>query len=71
MSLISKGSLSLTLQAIKKLLSFKADKSEVVLRDEVEEMDAIEIATEMGLITPLTAPDGSFYTDEDHAIYVL
>ena len=71
MSLISKSSLSLTLQAIKKLLSFKADKSEVVLRDEVEEMDAIEIAAKMGLVSPVAASDGSIYTDENGVIYTL
>ena len=71
MSLISKSSLSLTLQAIKKLLSFKADKSEVVLRDEVEEEDAIELATKMELVSPVTAEDGSIYTDENGVIYTL
>jgi hypothetical protein len=71
MSLISKSSLSLTLQAIKKLLSFKADKSEVVLKDEVEEMDAVEIAAKMELVSPVAAEDGSIYTDENGALYSL
>ena len=71
MSLITKDNLSLTLKAIKKLLSFKADKSEVVLKSEVEEIDAIEIAAEMGLVLPTTAEDGSIYTDENGALYSL
>ena len=71
MSLITKDSLSLTLKAIKKLLSFKADKSEVVLRNEIEEIDAIEIAAKMGLVSPTTAEDGSIYTDENGVLYSL
>lgn len=71
MSLITKDNLSLTLKAIKKLLSFKADKSEVVLRNEVEEIDAIEIADKMGLVSPIAAEDGSIYTDENGVLYSL
>lgn len=71
MSLISKDHLSLTLKSLKKLLSFKADKSEVVLRSEVEEIDAIELATNMGLVSPVAANDGSIYTDENGALYSL
>jgi hypothetical protein len=71
MSLITKDHLSLTLKSLKKLLSFKADKSEVVLKKEVEETGAIELATEMGLISPITAEDGSIYTDENGALYSL
>ena len=58
MSLITKDNLSLTLKAIKKLLSFKADKSELATkidRSEIEEIDAIEIAVETGLISPIAA----------------
>lgn len=71
MSLTTKQHLSLVLQTIKKLLSFKADKSEVVLRNEVEEEDAVQIATEMGLVSPVAADDGSIYTDENGATYSL
>lgn len=71
MSLITKDHLSLTLKSLKKLLSFKADKSEVVLRSEVEENDAIEIVAKAGLVTPVAAEDGSVYTDENGAIYSL
>jgi hypothetical protein len=74
MSLITKDHLSLTLQTIKSLLSFKADKTELdtkIDRSEVEEEDAVQIATEMGLISPVAADDGSIYTDENGATYSL
>lgn len=71
MSLTTKDHLSLTLKALKKLLSFKADKSEVVFRSEVEEVDAIELAAKMGLVSPAAAEDGSIYTDESGAVYSL
>jgi hypothetical protein len=71
MSLINKDHLSLTIQAIKKLMSFKADKTEVVLRNEVEEEDAIQIAAKMGLVSPVAAEDGAIYTDENGAVYTL
>ena len=71
MSLITKDHLSLILQTIKKLLSFKADKSEVVFRSEIEEVDAIELAAKMGLVSPTAAEDGSIYTDENGALYSL
>lgn len=71
MSLISKGHLSLTLQTLKKLLSFKADKSEAVLKTEVEEVDALAIVTDMELVSPVAAEDGSVYTDENGALYSL
>jgi hypothetical protein len=71
MSLISKENLSLVLRSINKLLSFKADKSEVVLRKEVEEIDAIELAAKMGLIFPISAEDGAVYIDEDGIVYSL
>ena len=71
MSLITKDHLSLILQSIKKLLSFKADKSEVVNRSEIEEIDAIEIVTALELVSPVAAEDGSIYTDENGDIYSL
>jgi hypothetical protein len=71
MSLITKDHLSLVLKALKKLLSFKADKTEVVLKNEVEEVDAIELAAKMGLVSPVAAEDGSIYTDENGAMYSL
>lgn len=71
MSLISKGNLSLTLQTLKKLLSFKPDRGEVVLKTEVEEIDAIELVTDMELVSPVAAEDGSVYTDENGVLYSL
>ena len=73
MSLITKDHLSLILKAIKKLLSFKADKSEVVLRNEVEEVDAIKLAMKTGLITSdiPVSEDNSIYTDNDGKVYIL
>lgn len=69
--LITKHQLSLVLQALKKLLSFKADREEVVLRSEIEEIDAIELITETGLVSPTVAEDGSIYTDENGVLYSL
>lgn len=74
MSLVTKDHLSLIIQTIKKLLSFKADKSELkskIDKSEIKEIDAIEIATEIGLITPVVAEDGSIYTDKSGNIYSL
>ena len=40
-------------------------------KNEIEEYDAIIIATKVGLIAPATANDGSMYTDESGVIYTL
>lgn len=70
MSLISTDNLSLTLKAISKLLSFKANKSEVIDRGEIP--DEIEFVAKMELISaPVVADDGSIYTDENGVIYTL
>lgn len=71
MSLITKDHLSLTLQAIKKLLSFKADKTEVVLRNEVEEADAIELVAKMELVTPIATQNNKIITDSQGRICSL
>lgn len=74
MSLTTKGQLNIVLQTIKKLLSFKADKSELATkidRSEVEEIDAIQIVVDMGLVSPVAAEDGSIYTDDNGAMYSL
>lgn len=74
MSLTTKGQLNIVLQTIKKLLSFKADKSELATkidRSEVEEIDALELVTEMGFVSPVAASDGSIYTDENGVLYSL
>lgn len=69
--LITKHQLSLVITSIKKLLSFKADKTEVVLKNEVKETDAIELVIKMGLVSPVTAEDGAIYTDENDVVYSL
>lgn len=74
MSLITKDHLSLTIKTFKELLFRKADKSDLdtkIDRSEIEEIDAIEIATEIGLIAPVVAEDGSIYTDKSGNIYSL
>ena len=71
MSLITKDHLSLTLKSLKKLLSFKADKSEVVLKNEVEEIDAVELAAKMGLITPVVTQSNKIITDSQGRICSL
>lgn len=52
-------------------LDFIKNKPDVVLRSEVEEIDALELVTEMGFISPVAASDGSIYTDENGALYSL
>jgi hypothetical protein len=49
----------------------KADKTEVVLKNEVEETDAIELVAQMGLVSPIATDDGSIYTDENNVVYSL
>ena len=73
MSLITKEHSSLVLQIIKKLLSFKADKDEVILKDDISEYDAVVIALETDLLDGdiPTTEDGAVYTDKNGDIYVL
>lgn len=46
-------------------------KNNFIPKSEVEEIKAINIATEMGLVSPTTADDGSIYTDENGILYTL
>ena len=85
MSLTTKNHLNIVVQTFKKLLSFKADKSELEVldknltiklnakidRSEIEEEDAIILSIEMGLISPVAADDGSIYIDENNIVYTL
>lgn len=85
MSLTTKNHLNIVVQTFKKLLSFKADKSELkyldenltsklntkIDRSEIEEEDAIILVTEMGFVSPVAADDGSIYTDENNIVYTL
>lgn len=66
MSLITKKHLSLLLQTIQKLLSFKIDRSEIAT-----EQDAIEMLAELGYITPAAAADGAIYINANGEIYSL
>lgn len=50
---------------------FIKNKPDVVLRSEIEEVDAIELVTELALVSPAAAEDGSIYTDENGALYSL
>ena len=58
-------------EVVGKELANKIDKTEVVLRNEVEETDAIELAIKTGLVSPVAAEDGSIYTDENGVLYTL
>ena len=86
MSLTTKNQLQITIQTIKKLLSFKADKAEVdnkflatkkEIANKVDKRDlpdadhAIELATECGLITPIASNDNFLFIDNNDAIYIL
>ena len=74
MSLISKEHLNITTQIIKKLLSFKADKTDLekkIDRSEIEPSDALELVSELNLVKPIAAHDGSIYTDENGLVYIL
>ena len=71
MSLISTENFNIVLQSIKKLLSLKADKTEVVHRSEITADEALEIAAELEMIVPLVAIDGTIYTSPNGDIYTL
>ena len=72
MSLTTKNHLNIVLQTFKKLLSFKADKTELETKiDRSEIPDAIEFSAEMGLVSPTAAEDGAIYTDENGVLYTL
>lgn len=73
MSLITKNQFNILIKVIKKLLSFKADKTELATkidRSEIEPMDAIELVAETGLVEP-AADDSYVFTDENDNIYSL
>lgn len=72
MSLITKKQLSMALQTMRQLLSFKADKSALATKiDRSEIANPIELVAETGLVSPVAADDGSIYTDENNIIYTL
>ena len=75
MSLTTKENLNMILQVIKKLLSLKADKSEVATKVDRSELlcadDAIKLAVETGIVEPVVSNDGYIFADENGAIYSL
>ena len=74
MSLTTKDHLGMVIQSIKKLLSLKADKTELATkidRSEIEEEDAVKLVVKTGLVSPIVAEDGSVYTDENGNAYTL
>ena len=74
MSLISTENISTILQSLKKLLSFKADKTDLELkldRSEVTEFKAVEIVKNTKLVEPAGAEDNAVYTDENGKVYIL
>lgn len=75
MSLITTQHLKLVLQTITKLLSFKADKTEVATKIDRSAIstneDITEFISEMGIADPVTTSDGSIYTNANGDIYVL
>ena len=66
MSLVTKNQLSIVLQSITNLLSFKFDKSNVATDD-----DALDLLTEMKYVEPVAASDNSIYTNSRGEIYIL
>lgn len=41
------------------------------IKNKPDEMDALELVTEMNLVEPVADKDGSIFTDENGAIYTL
>ena len=47
------------------------EKSHDFIKNKPDEIDALEIVAEMGLVDPVSAEDGSIYTDENGVLYTL
>lgn len=72
-------------KAVGDALALKADKTEIVqsdwsqtdetatdyIKNKPDEADALALAMDMNLISPVSADDGSIYTDENGALYSL
>ena len=71
MSMTTKQNLSLILQVMKKLLSFKADKEEVVNKNEIEEIDAVALMAEADIVQPVADENNAVFLDENKAVYIL
>ena len=74
MSLITKSQLNLAVKVLKTLISFKADRDEVRVKldkSEISDEKAMNIVTEMGLVSPISSDDNALYTDEKGVIFTL
>lgn len=75
MALITKEHLSLTLQTLKKLLSFKADKTEVnnkIDKDKIAtDDDILDLLLEIEFIIPASNNNNSIFINEKGEIYIL
>ena len=71
MPMTTKEHLGITLQIIKKLLSFKANKEEVVNRNEIEEIDAVALMAEADIVQPVADENNAVFLDENNAVYIL
>ena len=71
------GDASVATQINDALVNSKADWDQTdetasdYIKNKPDEADAIELVTEMGLVSPLASDDGSIYTDENGALYTL
>lgn len=75
MSLTTKDHFSMVIKTMKKLLSLKADKTELATkidRSEIEEEDAINLLIKMNVVTPMIMSDNKIVTDSSgENIYIL
>ena len=75
MSLITKNQINMLTKTMKKLLSLKADKTELATkidRSEIEEKDAINLLIKMNVVTPMIMSDNKIVTDSSgENIYIL
>ena len=75
MSLTTKDHFSMVIKTMKKLLSLKANKTELATkidRSEIEEKDAINLLIKMNVVTPMIMSDNKIVTDSSgENIYIL
>lgn len=72
MSLITKEHLSLTIQALKKLLSLKPNKEEVFLKSEmVSDDEFLGWLNDANVVEPLATTSGEIYVNNNNEIYIL
>ena len=71
MSMTTKEHLGIFLQITKKLLSFKADKEEIVNKDEIDEGEALAVLAEADIVQPIADENNAVFLDENNAVYIL